>query len=233
MDNVININNTKTNTLEFEMTIEGANASSVDCHFVISAKGQDFRFKAKKGKDGDLWSVKIPAMPYLEKTAYKCYTEVVADGQYFKPMDGNINVVGTAEIYTSTPKNKTVESDVAKKKESKKADVKREEKRKNESWRQGEKSIEQIAKELMAKKEADGTAEPKTITESKKPGDVGAVVKKEKFDDPIIKAAEKEPISEKDLKAEKVRAILQESGIKPKEKKKKDKISFVRTRLLN
>lgn len=211
MDNVININNTKANTLEFEMTIEGANTSAVDCHFVIVAKGMDFRFKAKvKDAKANLWNVKIPAMGFLERTAYKCYTEVMTDGQYFKPMKGNVNVVGSAEIFTSTPTNKTIANDTAKNAESKKVDVKRETKRKNESWRQGEKSIEQIANELMKNKKYDTDS----ITET-------AAAKR---------LAAENVDQDKDAK---VRAILQESGIKPKKKEKKDRVSFVRTRLLN
>lgn len=209
MDNLININNTKKNTLEFEMTIEGANASGVDCNFVITAKSMDLRFKAKiADKKKNLWTVTLPEMPFLERTTYKCYTEVVADGQYFTPMKGSVNVVGSAEIYTSTPKNKTIESDVKKNKEFKEADKKREEKRKNESWRQGEKSIEQIARELMSQKGLD-----KDTIEEK-------VEAKRKADEMVDQ--------DKDAK---VRAILKESGIKPKEKK--EKVSFVRTRILN
>ncbi len=199
MDNLINLNNTKSNTLEFEMTIEGANSSDVDCHFVIEAKGQDFRFKAKRDED-NRWTVDIPAMPYLDRTTYKCYTEVVTEGQYFKPMDGNVNVVGSAEIFTSTPKNKTVESDIKRIEEAKRLDENREEKRKNQSWRQKEKSIEQIANELM----------------------------KGKGEKPLVENEEKPVENSKDAK---VRAILEESGIKPK--KKKEKVSFVRTKLLN
>ena len=172
MDNLINIINTKANTLEFEMTIEGANASNVECHFVIAAKKMDLRFKAKvKDKKNNLWNVTIPAMEFLEKTTYKCFTEVMTDGQYFVPMSGNVNVVGSAEIYSSNPKNKTIESTIEKVKTAKKEDKKREEKRKNESWRQGEKSIEQIAKELMAAKKKEEDSPPaakEPIVEDKK-----------------------------------------------------------------
>lgn len=243
MDNMININNTKANTLEFEMTIEGANASDVDCHFVISAKDQDFRFKAIK-EDDNHWKVTIPAMPYLERTTYNCYTEVVTEGQYFKPMDGNVNVVGSADIYISTPANKTVESDIKKKKVAIKEDKKREEKRKNQSWRQQEKSIEQIAEELTKNAKKEVLTEKKSVL---KPSDTDSKVKraikesavaanearKEKVKQQQEKKAEdvkpvveaKEP--EIDPRTAKVRAILEESGIKPK--KKKEKVSFVYT----
>ncbi len=209
MDNVININNTKENTLEFEMVIEGTTTKEVDCNFVIVAKGMELRFPAAltEGKV-DHWTVTLPEMGFLERTAYQCYTEVVAEGQYFKPMEGNVNVVGTAQIYTSAPKNKTLESDIKKQEVFKEEEQKREVKREQSSWRQSEKPISQIAKELM---------------EQEKYG-------KDKIDE---KVAEKKTVSDgAKSKDDKVRAILEESGFKSK-KKKKERVSFVKTRLLN
>lgn len=210
MDNVININHTKENTLEFEMVIEGTTTNEVDCNFVIVAKGMELRFPAAltEGKK-DHWTVTLPEMNFLERTAYKCYTEVVAEGQYFKPMQGNVNVVGTAQIYTSTPKNKTMESDVEKAEVFEKEEKQRKNKKTQESWRQSEKPIAQIAKELM---------------EQEKYG-------KDKIDE---KLAEKKTVTEgAQSKDDKVRAILEESGFKSKKRKKKDRVSFVKTRLLN
>ena len=206
MDNLININNTKENVLEFELLIEGANSSEAECHFVITADGMDLRFPAiLEDAAKNLWSVKIPALDFVDRTTYNCYTEVVTEGQYFKPMKGNVNIVGSAQIYTSTPKNKTVESDIKQQKINEKADKKRDEKRKNESWRSREKSIEQIATELMEKEKFS----------------------KEKIEE---KVEQKKTVDKS--KDEKERAILEESGIKPK-KKKKERVSFVKTQLIN
>lgn len=272
MENVININNTKENTLEFEMVIEGAQTSDVDCNFVIVAKGMELRFPAGLTEDSKRWSVKLPAMDFLERTAYKCYTEVVAEGQYFKPMEGNVNVVGTAQIYTSSPKNKTLESDVKKKKIIKEQEVKRETKRKNTSWRQSEKPIDQIASELLekekfSKEKIEEKVEKKRATAKKvdpsKDEKVKAIIKegidhdkikeevreavkavnskvekvKKQVAKPVKEAVEKKP---EEVKVEetkessqdtKVKAILEASGIKPKRKKKK--VSFVRTKPLH
>jgi len=210
MDNVININNTKENTLEFEMVIEGTTTTDVDCNFVIVAKGMEFRFPAEltEGKK-DQWTVTLPEMNFLERTAYNCYTEVVAEGQYFKPMQGSVNVVGTAQIYTSSPKNKTIESDTEKAKVVKEQETKRETKRKQESWRQSEKPISQIAKELM---------------EQEKYGKAG-IDKKVKAKKKVNEAVDKD-------KDAKVKAILEESGLKPK-KKKKSRVTFVNTKPLH
>ena len=210
MDNVININHTKENTLEFEMVIEGTTTNEVDCNFVIVAKDMELRFPAAltEGKK-DHWTVTLPEMGFLERTAYKCYTEVVAEGQYFKPMQGNVNVVGTAQIYTSTPKNKTIESDTQKAKVVKEQERKRETKRKQESWRQSEKSISQIAEELMEQEKYD----------------------KANIDRKVAKKKEVKEAVDADKDA-KVRAILKESGFESK-KKKKSKVTFVKTKPLH
>jgi len=209
MDNIININNTKENALEFEMVIEGLNTSDVECNFVIEASGMELRFDAVlESKDDNKWLVKLPKLDILERTAYNCYTEVIAEGQYFTPMKGSINVVGSAEIFSSSPKNLTIESDVEKHKEHVKLEEQREEKRKAQSWRQNEKSIAQIASELMENQKFDKENVEKLVEDKKAVG----------------------VLNEKDAK---VRAILEEAGIKPKKKKKKEKITFVKTNLLN
>lgn len=206
MDKVVNINNTKDNVLEFELVIEGATASEADCNFVIIAKGMELRFPALlEDKSENKWSVKIPEMPFLERTAYNCYTEVVAEGQYFKPLEGNVNVVGPAQIYTSTPKNKTLESDIKKGNAIKEA-AKVAEKSKSDSWRGKEKPIAQIAKELMEKEKYG----------------------KDKIEEKVQKSKAKPVDADKNAK---IKAILEETGLKPKKKKKK--VSFVHTHLLN
>ena len=210
MDNIININNTKENALEFEMTIEGLNTSDVECNFVIEAKGMELRFDAVlEDAKNNKWLVKLPRLDILERTTYNCYTEVIAEGQYFTPMKGNVNVVGTAEIYTSSPKNLTIESDQKKNAQNRKLDEQRETKRKNQVWRQKEKSIEQIAKELMEQKDFGTENVDKLLEEKREKSSKGA-----------------------NSNEDKVRAILKEAGIEPK-KKKKEKVSFVKTRLLN
>jgi len=310
MDNLININNKKDNILEFEMSIDGANTSDVECYFVIVAKDMEFRFKSSvKDKKKNMWNVTIPAMNFLERTTYKCFTEVITDGQYFKPMSGNVNVVGSAEIYTSTPQNKTIGSSIEKP-APKKEPVKKEPKKKNESWKPREKSIEQIANELMAKQKTSSTQPPvrtpdpivenkaekkvekvqpikpaaKTTTDSDKIRNIADKVKEavnlvdnknkpvpetksnekadklklilkenakehskhskpinvkmdSKVNEELVKAMIKEKeeerkksastkLPESDPRLDKIRAILEESGIKPKEKK--PKFSFVK-----
>lgn len=278
MENLININNTKENTLEFEMVIEGGSTTEVDCNFVIVTKDMELRFPAalSEGKQGH-WSVNLPAMNFLERTAYKCYTEVVTEGQYFKPMSGNLNVVGSAEIFTSTPKNTTMESDIKKRKVIKEKEEKRKVSR-QKPWRQSEKPISQLAEEIINKEkygkekitekvEEKKTAASKVDTgkdakvrailenvapvnsevitkEVRKVLDESKITKKRKaVPAKQVKEAVKKPEVEKpeekkveppvvETQDDKVRAILESSGIKPKKKKRK-KVSFVRTKPLD
>lgn len=201
MDNVVSINHTKENVIEFEMTTDGVETKGMSVRFIIEAKGMELGFMCKK-KKGDEWSVKLPDLPMLERTAYKFHVDVIADGYYFEPMKGTLNVTGTAELYTTTPKNKTLEPEGKKKAPAKKKAVK--ERVKTEPIRSNERSIESIAQSLMEQTKFDN---PEQLTEK----------------------TEEKPSDNKD---DKVIAILEEVGIKPK-KKTTRKISFVKTRLLD
>lgn len=118
MENLVTINNTKKNVLEFDVSISGLDTKDVEVKFVIKTKKMDLVFAAKHEK-GDTWSVNIPELPMVEKTTYKSSVVVIADGYYFEPMKGSVNVVGSHEVYSSTPKNTTLEPTSNDKKEEK------------------------------------------------------------------------------------------------------------------
>lgn len=108
MDNIVTITNAKKNTLQFELSIEGLEAKEVSVRFVVeTAKGIELGFMCKNS-DGEKWEVNIPKLEMLEKTAYPFHIDVIADGYYFEPMKGTINVVGSQQIYASEPKNTTL-----------------------------------------------------------------------------------------------------------------------------
>ena len=109
MENVVSINHTKENVLEFDISIQGIADKDISVCFVIKTNDMNLSFDASKKGKGDKWSVKLPKLPMLQKTAYKCVITVVADGYYFEPLNGTLNVVGSAEIYSSSPKNVTLE----------------------------------------------------------------------------------------------------------------------------
>lgn len=207
MDNVVSINHTKENTLEFDITSEGVETKDISVRLVVKAKGMDLSFEAKK-KEKDTWMVKLPKLPMLDKTTYNMKIEVVADGYYFEPLKGKLNVVGSAELYSTEPKNVTLSPDDKKGTTKEKKEVKEHRTPSSPYTKNSEKPIEQIARELMEKHNFTPAEVDRKIEQVKE--------KAEGVDT---------------SKNEKVIAILEEIGIKPKAKAKR---SFsLKTRLLD
>lgn len=205
MENTISINHTKSNTLEFDLTMEGVETNDLVVRFVIESKEMKLSFEAKK-KKGDTWAVKIPRLPMLEKTMYDFCVEVVTDGYFFKPAEGKVNVVGSAELYSTKPKNVTFEPKKEEKVEPKTQQKKEKPSKKTESHQQSptpkqrEKSVEQIARELMEQQDFS----PRKIEEKVKE----------------IKTAEKNSAKTGGTKDQQILTILEEVGIKPKRRSK-------------
>lgn len=227
MDNIVSIRHQKENVLEFELTIEGVEGKDPIVKLVIQGNSISLGFGATK-KEKTTWQVKIPKLSILEKTAYPFHIEVLVDGYYFEAFKGTVNVLGSAEIYSSEPKNITIqpskqEKPSAPKKEdsSKKSTTKSEEqsskkkeppkevktpvekKKTNENVHTIEKSIEQIANDLLKQHKFD----PENV--EKKIGELGE--------------------HKNNSKDEKVLAILEEAGIRPKYGKR-PRISFISTK---
>jgi len=104
MDNIITLNSSKENSFDFDLSIKGIDDTNPDVRFVIEAAELSFSFKCKR--DGDKWTVFIPHTSHLVNTMYPFAIEVIADGYFFKPMSGQINVMASAELYATKPKNK-------------------------------------------------------------------------------------------------------------------------------
>lgn len=206
MDNVVSINHKKENVLEFDLTMEGVENKGISVIMMVEAKDMMLGFKAEH-KEKDKWSVTLPKLPMLERTAYKFHIMVHADGYHFEPFKGTLNVVGSAEVYSSEPKNVTLKSgneEEKKEKTSKKEDTK---KKTNEAWRGREKPIDQIARELME----------------------GQKYSKEHIDKKVEEVREAAEAAGSEIsKDEKVMAILEEAGITPKRKAtRKSRFSFL------
>lgn len=217
MENIISINHTKKNTIEFDLTSEGLETKGMEVFLVIKAKDMDIRFKCKDKKN-DKWEVEVPVLNHLlEKTAYNCQIEVVSDGYHFIPMKGSLNVVGSADVYTTAPKNKTLESDNEKAKADKEAAKEKDKKLKEEEWvRPGSyssnpmsKSVAQLAEEAMAAHKAE------LESQSKKSNLIQAAAE-------LIE----ESASPSDEKSKKLAAILESVGIKPTKKKDTPRFSL-------
>jgi len=171
MDNIVTINNTKENTFELNVSVQGLSTPDIRVWFTISANGMDICFACEREGSGDKWICKVPPLPFIDRTAYPCSLQVVGDGYYFEPFNGTLNVVGNAEIYSTKPENVTVkpanrQADKPKedeKKDEKKSNVIKLEPPSKNKTKSKEKSIEQIAEELTKKKE-DAAAKKKPAT---------------------------------------------------------------------
>jgi hypothetical protein len=123
MNNIVTISNVKENVLEFNADIEGLNTDDMAVKFIIEADGMDIGFDAVH-QNGSKWEVKIPPLSILERTAYNFKMDVISEGYFFEPLAGTVNVVGSHDIYISTPtqhigaKTDTVEEKVKTKKSS-------------------------------------------------------------------------------------------------------------------
>lgn len=165
MENIVSINHTKTNVIEFDITTEGVDSKKMSAYLLVKTKDLELRFNATK-KKGDTFEVKLPILNHLlEKTAYNCQIEIIADGYHFVPMKGTLNVVGSADVYTSAPKNKTLDSEKETNDKSK-DDTKKKEKVKEHTYfsnphtKYGERSIEQIANALLKEQKNTVTQTP-------------------------------------------------------------------------
>lgn len=212
-DNIVSINNLKEEILEFTLSITGVDTKDMTTCLVIEANGMKLSFQAVKG-EGDLWAVKLPALPILERTAYPYHLEIVAEGYHFEPMKGTLNVVGSHEVYVTTPKNSkftppvSTEVKPAIKKESTAPVV-----YKTEPTKQREKPVEQVARELMEANAKKTIIPPKKVEAT--PAVIVETVKTNLL--PVIPKTEPTVVPSKD---QAVRDILEGAGMKSKAKKK-------------
>jgi hypothetical protein len=221
MDNIVTINNTKNNVLDFDISIQGLATEDIRVWFDIKTGNMDIRFECSK-KENDSWEVTIPPLPFIDKTAYSCSVSVVADGYFFEPMVGTLNVTGSAEVYVKSSSNQTLKSTEADviadeiKGAIKQSDLLAAAKRGEPTiqitpladrpkTKMGERGIAQVAKDMLAAKNATGddgknVKKPeKKKTEPKKDTDTGKFTAETKSND----------------KSNSVRAVLAELRAKP------------------
>lgn len=192
MDNVVSINHTKPNTLEFDLSIEGVETKDMTVRMVIFASGMHLVFDAKK-KKGNTWAVELPELPLLKKTAYDMVIEVITDGYFFTPLKGKVNVVGSAEIYSTKPKNITLDpaekveekseekSDDKPAKRAKKVEVEKDDKKVEEKKPEPKKTDSKKVDDKKSEEKAEEKAEEKKTEESKKDETPAVKTKEEKI----------------------------------------------------
>lgn len=131
MDNILNITQTKDSDLEFDVSVEGIKTDDMVVCLLIHAEKFCVSFKCESAEAGK-WKVTIPPLPFLDKTLYQYSITVVADGYFFEPMKGQINLVGTPGLYVSVSgdSKKPVKSE---EKKASKPEEKKEEKKSEEA----------------------------------------------------------------------------------------------------
>lgn len=191
---IITVVKNKENTLEFKLTIQGVNTADMRVNLIVEASEMELGFGCEK-QDNDKWYVTLPELTMLGKTAYPFKVCVVTDGYYFEPHRGTLNVVGSQDIYTTSPQNITLNPRSEKEPEIVKAEdgetTKKKDKEVKETFKTKgrEKSINQIAHELMTES---------TILPTKKV---------------------KEETPTEDSKSKAIDAVFEELGVKVKQKK--------------
>jgi len=209
MENVVSINHTKDNSIEFDLSTEGVGTDTMTVRMIIKMKGISLCFDAKKkAKKGDTWTVKIPPLSMVEKTVYNFSIEVQSDGYVFTPMEGLLNVNGDAKLFVGEVKNKTFgpsnkTEETTKQSKTTKVDKSSKDKQKKTTTSESssvqthpiaaDASVDEIAKSLI-----DGVTPNKTTT-----------------------------------KDERILAVLEEVGIKSKSKTKRPRISFIKSELFS
>lgn len=101
MDETLLLNNDHPQTFDFKLDVEGIDAKDAGVRFVIDDNGVFHSFACEQ-KEENVYSVYVPALPFLEKKTYPCKIEVIIDGYFFTPMTGSVLVAERPQV-TITP----------------------------------------------------------------------------------------------------------------------------------
>ena len=107
-DSLITINPAKPSVLDFEVTIQGIDDATIPTvRFVIAdmLDNCDYAFKCKKlegEKHG--WTVKLPSLPDVKVSNAHFRVEVIIDGYYFEPAEGEMTFVTASDVSFSKKK---------------------------------------------------------------------------------------------------------------------------------
>jgi hypothetical protein len=93
----IKINPAKNSELEFDVIIQGMDDINIPIvKFVISSQADlcDYAFRCKR-VDGEKnkWVAKLPALLHIKESSLKFHVEVIIDGYYFEPAQGDVLLV--------------------------------------------------------------------------------------------------------------------------------------------
>ncbi|MGI0075923.1 MAG: hypothetical protein ACREAU_00775 [Nitrosopumilaceae archaeon] len=112
-NNILFINATKDNFIDFDLTVQGIEEKETYVYLIIETTNNiTVGFEASRQNDNK-WSVKIPPLPFLEKTTYNYHICTIVDGYHFTPLKGTVTITGSQEVYITNPQNTTLQSTVS------------------------------------------------------------------------------------------------------------------------
>ena len=98
----ITINRTTENTIEFDMKIDGASINDADVRFVIELESFSITVPCNNTNQNE-FAVEVPVLSFIEPGTYDCHIEVVINGQIFKPLRTEVDVVNNVNVTASLP----------------------------------------------------------------------------------------------------------------------------------
>ena len=105
MDTTVSITNSRETELQFDISVEGVDVTTMEARFVIEADGVQYSFDCKQGDEAAKWVVKIPPMPHLKHGEYDFHIEIITNGYYFNPYHGTVKVTPEPTVSKSEVKN--------------------------------------------------------------------------------------------------------------------------------
>lgn len=114
MDTTVSITNSRETELQFDISVEGVDVTTMEARFVIEADGVQYSFKCNQGDEAAKWVVLIPAMSHLKHGEYDFHIEIITNGYYFNPYHGKVNVTPEPTVSKSEVKNDKPKTPVVK-----------------------------------------------------------------------------------------------------------------------
>lgn len=204
---VISLSAIKEDIFDFTLDIQGLDSlDGLRVQLIIQCNDVGYSFNCVREGSENKFTVKVPPLTHIERTAYPYRIEVVAEGYHFIPMTGTANF--TKDPFVTMHNKPEIRTEVT-------PPVQRPVQEHRKTTRPQEKSVRQLAEEAMQKmKKKDSKPEDvKKIAEKIVKTEKPAMVKEEVDDVSVTSKIDRE-------KEEKLRSVLdqfknQSSSTKP------------------
>lgn len=101
---VITLTAVKENIFDFTLDIQGLdNLEGLRVQLILHCDGIHYGFDCCREAPTNKFTVTVPALPHIERTAYQYSIEVVADGYHFIPITGTANFTQDPFVTGSKP----------------------------------------------------------------------------------------------------------------------------------